>query len=112
MPENKPWEDVFDEVFPFNISRQLSDEDTKVAPVQSPEKDDDGWNQTYNTVHAAATPEPASEQDEWGKVYDSMVGPAAGKGPMAEKFLRGTQQLIKQPERITGGCSEGFYDYC
>ena len=39
MPENKPWEDVFDKVFPFQLSRQLPDGDTKVAPEQPPEKD-------------------------------------------------------------------------
>ncbi len=70
----------------------------------------DPWDQAYDAVQATpvATPEPIPKQDEWDVAYDAVAGPAVGRGPLVEKFYRGTQRLVKAPVRVSGGVAKGF----
>ncbi len=75
----------------------------------------DEWDQAYDAIQAtAATPAPTPERDEWDDVYDTVVG---DKGPLAEKFTRGTKRLLNVPtpgdrgtwkQRATGAGAKGF----
>ncbi len=78
----------------------------------------DEWDQAYNAVQVTpAMPAPAPKRDEWDEAFDTVVGEAADKGPMAEKFLRGTKRLMNIPvpgeqgtwkQRATGAGAKGF----
>ncbi len=86
MPENRPWDQVFDEVFPFHLSSQLPDENTKITLEQPLEKDDGGWGQVYDEVIGEIQPRKPLPELTTGDVAQATAKsvPIAGERLVAQ----------------------------
>ena len=72
----------------------------------------DEWDQAYNTVHTAATPEPAPKQDEWDIAYDTVAGETQPrdrgtyfqrlKGAGARGWMQLGEGVLRLPALVVG----------